>query len=241
MPTRRIIDIIRYQLSPFYIPRKYLSRDLKLVIEKHTFTGSILDIGCGSKPYRPFFRDAISYTGIDFETYSLHRGHRQEPPDYYFPPKYLEDFVLPFKDGQFDNSVSFQVLEHHRSPAMMISEMHRVTKKGGYMLITAPFLGGVHEAPNDFQRYTRYGLQNLFAEHNIELVELVAQGSIASTIAMLLNEYVDNLVRRGGTTMVIGLIIYAPILIYSRVSPFLDFFTSSKDICFNYLVLARKK
>lgn len=44
MPTRRIIDIIRYQLSPFYISRKYLSRDLQLVIEKHTFTDAILDI-----------------------------------------------------------------------------------------------------------------------------------------------------------------------------------------------------
>src|SRR5688572_25105741 len=50
---------------PQYLAYKYLFSDLKLVINRYA-AGDLLDIGCGNKPYTPFFEGKIvSYTGCD--------------------------------------------------------------------------------------------------------------------------------------------------------------------------------
>ena len=37
-------------------------------------------------------------------------------------------------------------------------------RPGGTLLATIPFSARVHHAPHDYQRFTRYGLQRLFAD-----------------------------------------------------------------------------
>lgn len=45
---------------------------------------------------------------------------------------------LPFKDENFDFVFSSSVLEHVKDKSMVISEMKRVTKKGGYIIAIVP-------------------------------------------------------------------------------------------------------
>ncbi len=45
--------------------------------------------------------------------------------------------ALPFRAGSFDLVVSWDVIEHVRSPQQMLSEIARVLRPGGYALLTA--------------------------------------------------------------------------------------------------------
>ncbi len=69
--------------------------------------------------------------------------------------------ALPFPDMTFDTVVAFQVLEHLPEPKLALEEMFRVLRPEGTLLLTTPFMWGIHEAPYDFYRYTPYGLTYL--------------------------------------------------------------------------------
>lgn len=70
---------------------------------------------------------------------------------------------LPFKDGVFDAVILEAVLEHVRKPDMMVSEVHRVLRQEGRVYAGVPFIQGYHASPEDYQRYTLWGLENLFS------------------------------------------------------------------------------
>jgi len=69
---------------------------------------------------------------------------------------------LSFKDNSFDAVVCHQVLEHVPNADMAISEMYRVLKPGGKVIITVPFFFPFHASPYDFRRWTIPGLQQSF-------------------------------------------------------------------------------
>ena len=54
--------------------------------------------------------------------------------------------------------INIQVLEHLKEPSIGINEMARVLKPGGQLILTTVQCWEIHQHPNDFFRYTRYGL-----------------------------------------------------------------------------------
>lgn len=88
---------------------------------------------------------------------------------------------LPFKDGEFDMIIANNVIEHFYDPETAVSEMKRVLKKNGDLYFTIPFMHPVHEAPHDYSRLTRFGLDHLFT--NFKSVEIFARGGVFSAIA----------------------------------------------------------
>ena len=229
----------RIYISPFFLVRFYLKKDIGYITAKYSFRGTILDIGCGDKPFRNYFTD-VDYKGIDFKNYSLNKDLKGGKPDFYFTQKYSKNFELPFKKSSFNSIVSFQVLEHHMKPDKMLSEISRITKKGGYILISAPFLGGIHEEPHDYQRFTKYGLTNLFESNHFKIIEIKEQGSLFSTISMLFNEYLNNIAGRSKLHYIFITVVFIPFLLFSYLSIILDKVFKSNKIFFNYLILARK-
>ena len=123
----------------------------------------------------------------------------------------------------------------------MVGEMVRVVKPGGYILLTCPFLGGLHEEPNDYQRITKYGLVEMFKKNNCKVVRIIAQGSIFSTISMLFNEQLNSFAAEGKLKYAIAVIIYIPLFFFQYLSLLLDLIFKSKTIFFNQLILARKE
>jgi SAM-dependent methyltransferase len=235
-----MIKKIRLHISPFFLAKYYLSRDIRNFVDKYKFEGKILDLGCGEKPYKHLFSQS-EYCGIDFSNYSKNKDFDGEKPDYYFDDDYKKTFRLPFPDEQFDHSISFQVLEHHERPEIMIGEMARTTKKSGLIFLTCPFIGGLHEEPSDFQRLTRYKLEKLFRENNCEILKIKEQGSLFSSISMLLNEQLNHFAAKNKLCYFLSTIIYIPLLLFQYVSFILDIFVKSKIIFINYSVLAKKR
>ena len=51
---------------------------------------------------------------------------------------------LPFADGAFDGAVSVETIEHLENPWLFIRELGRVTRRGGFVLISTPNTSNIH-------------------------------------------------------------------------------------------------
>jgi SAM-dependent methyltransferase len=154
-------------------------------------SGSILDFGCGTKPYENLFHRCESYTGLD--TRNSGHNHQKSQVDVYF-----DGFKIPFPDETFDAVVSFQVLEHVPDSKLMLSEIHRVLKKSGKILITAPLIWSEHEVPFDFNRWTSYGISKLLLASGFTIVR---QGKVGSVFTLIPSLILDSI---GGGRGVLG-------------------------------------
>lgn len=157
-------------------------------IREHSlkFEGSTLDVGCGQKPYEMLFSKTTKYVGVDVEI-SGH-NHVDSKVDIYY-----NGLNLPFPDNAFDNIVCFEVLEHVKNPLALITEMSRVLRPKGYLLITTPFVYPEHETPFDFQRITRYQFLNYKTDCNLDIIESKTTSNFLTTLIQLLCLYLSEL------------------------------------------------
>lgn len=169
--------------NPFYIIRRGLYRSIKELA--HSVTGDILDFGCGSKPYESLFRNSKSYIGLDIEV-SGH-SHQDSKVDVFYDGK-----KIPFQKETFDGIVCFEVVEHVFNIDDVLSEMHRVLKPGGKLLLSAPFAWDEHEVPYDFARYTSFGLHHLLEKHQFEVIESTKTTSYLQTIGQMWIAYLSQ-------------------------------------------------
>jgi SAM-dependent methyltransferase len=145
----------------------------------------LLDVGCGPKPYYPFFAGRVDdYVGVDI-------GDN--------PAADLEGSVeaLPVEDGSFDLVLCTQVLEHCADPAAAVRELFRVTSPGGRVLASTHGVQVYHPSPQDFWRWTHDGLRRLFAENgDWSSLTVAAAAGTATCLAMLVGTYVEIGTRR---------------------------------------------
>ena len=140
----------------------------------------VLDVGCGVKPYYPFFAPyADSYVGIDVVEN---------------PAADLLGGVeaLPVADGSFDVVLFTQVLEHCDDPARAVAELRRVTAPGGRVLASTHGVQVYHPSPQDYWRWTHEGLRRLFEENGEwSSLDVDPAGGTASCLAMLISTFVE--------------------------------------------------
>lgn len=170
-------------LSIFINPFFFIRRGLYKGISKNAglLSGSLLDFGCGSKPYRNLF-NVSSYIGVDIE--SKAHSHEKEPIDIYYNGK-----VLPFRNAQFDSVFSSEVLEHVFDLDEILCEINRVMKINGKGLFTVPFVWDEHEIPYDFGRYTQFGIKHVFNKAGFEIVSIEKTTHFTETLFQLWNLY----------------------------------------------------
>ena len=120
----------------------------------------VLDAGAGECPHAPLFAHT-RYVRLD-------RGIGDKAWDYSKIEVLGDISALPFCDNSFDAVINIQVLEHLKEPGIGIKEMARVLKPGGELILTTVQCWEIHQHPNDFFRYTRYGLTYLFDKAGLE-------------------------------------------------------------------------
>ncbi|MBT8228697.1 MAG: methyltransferase domain-containing protein, partial [Bacteroidia bacterium] len=76
---------------------------------------------------------------------------------------------LPFEEGTFDIVVSSEVIEHVPDPLKAITEMHRVLKPGGILVLTTPnrFWYWSVVMANKFNLRKYQGLENWLSQSKI--------------------------------------------------------------------------
>jgi SAM-dependent methyltransferase len=183
--------------SPTYAVRAPLAAWLRA--EAEAADGKrVLDVGCGDKPYYPFFAGRASeYVGVD---------SNHPDADLHAPVE-----SLPVEDESFDVVLCTQVLEHADDPAKVVRELRRVVKPGGRVLASTHGVQVYHPDPVDLRRWTHEGLRRLF-EENGDWSSLTVAPSSGTTacVGMLVALYVDLLARQArvgavGRVVVAGL------------------------------------
>jgi len=148
--------------------RKITREQLEKFLSRHASDKRVLDIGSGGSSYGRFFPNRLS---VDIDP--------ERKPD-----MVADAHNLPFKDGEFELVLCTEVLEHVLDPKKVISEISRVLKPGGRVILTTRFMYPLHDTPHDYWRFTIYGMRELFKEWNI--IELIPETQTFSTIAALL-------------------------------------------------------
>jgi len=100
---------------------------------------------------------------------------------------------LPFESDSFDIIICTQVLEHVREPQRVLEELFRILKQGGVVLISAPQGWGVHQAPHDYFRFTRYALSHLLEQAGFEQITITPSGGYFSYLANRLTVFPKTL------------------------------------------------
>lgn len=149
--------------------------------------GKLLDLGCGEKPYKLVYDHLCeSSIGIDVETCK----HEQ---------KYVDVFAsadqIPFADETFHTVLCTNVLEHVPDMEKAFSEISRVLKKGGHLIISIPFLYPVHESPYDFYRYTIYGIRHQLGQNGFEIKREMTWGGAGTLICVYLHLFLGKVVK----------------------------------------------
>ena len=170
-----IPSIISIFINPSYFIRKGLYKRIKE--NAGYLKGNLLDIGCGSKPYKNLFR-VNSYTGLDINN-SAH-SHEYESVDVYYNGQ-----SFPFKNEKFDSAFSSEVFEHIFELDKVLKEINRVMKKNGTALFTVPFVWDEHEIPFDFGRYTEFGIKYLLEKNGFEVIDIKKDTNFIETIFQL--------------------------------------------------------
>lgn len=103
---------------------------------------------------RGYFNDAKSYIGADME-----RGFNV---DLIID---AHDLLKKFKKESFDTVLCFEMLEHDKEFWTTVSVMHKLVKKGGYLIISTPTFGfPLHRHPKDYFRFGEDTFREIFFE-----------------------------------------------------------------------------
>ncbi len=124
-------------------------------------TGAVLSIGSGGDidkqggHYRCYFSSASLYVTSDVR------------------PSMGCDLVVDARDMNGIESAAFDavfcsgVLEHVDDCFAAVREVFRVLKSGGVFLVGVPFNQPLHRAPEDFWRFTEFGLRHLLNDFRV--------------------------------------------------------------------------
>jgi 2-polyprenyl-3-methyl-5-hydroxy-6-metoxy-1,4-benzoquinol methylase len=154
------------------LARHRLHSHVSAAIERYV-SGDCLDIGAGRSPYASLLEAATeSVFVVDIEDRS---GRVDRIAD-------IQD-MAQIGSGSFDSAICTQVLEHVPDPRRAVTELARVLRPGGHLVVSVPHLSAIHEAPTDFYRYTRYGLEALAVAAGLEVLQIKPTGGLVSFVA----------------------------------------------------------
>lgn len=121
----------------------------------------VLDFGCGTRPYQPWFVAAgAHYRGADIDA-----AHEV---------RIRKDGSLECADGEYDLVASFQVLEHVWNLDAYLGEARRALRADGWLLLSTHGAWLYHPHPGDYRRWTAEGLQREVEARGFRMVRMEA-------------------------------------------------------------------
>ncbi len=173
--------IIGIFVNPFFFARRELAKNIGK--SSDILRGKLLDVGCGRKPYKRILRNVTEYIGMDIENPG--HDHSEEDIDVFYDGK-----TFPFPDHHFDSVLTNQVFEHVFNPTEFLSEVNRVLKPNGHLLLTVPFIWDEHEQPFDYGRYSSFGIKHVLEMHDFKILKQYKSGTGIQALVQLINLFI---------------------------------------------------
>lgn len=164
--------------------QKITRKHLRPFLERYATTEIVLEIGGGRVTSNHSYEDLYP----NRHTFDIDPERK--------PDTVGDAHKLPFGDASFNYILCTEVLEHLHTPQQAIGEMYRVLKPGGSLILTTRFVFPIHDAPHDYYRYTKYGLEHLFKEWSIE--ELIPETETFSGVGALIQRIGFQTSLKGG-------------------------------------------
>jgi SAM-dependent methyltransferase len=171
---------------PYFLARS----GLRSVIAQESKTvppGPLLDVGCGTMPYRRCFPKNVPYECLEIDqprnADKAHVTHLYDGHAFGLPS---DHYAVVF---------SSQTLEHSFFPEEMLSETFRVLRPGGRLLLAMPFFWPEHEQPFDSQRFTSFGLRARLEAAGFEVLSITKTNPGLVCLIQLLMEAAERPLR----------------------------------------------
>jgi SAM-dependent methyltransferase len=129
-------------------------------------TGKVLDVGSGVGDFVKFRPDTV---GVDINPDNVQWCQSQD-----IDIRLMSVNVLPFKDKEFDSINMDNVLEHIKDPELILSEMDRVLKDNGILLVGVPGTLGFETAPDHHTFYSKEDLIKTFVNRGYKVQSVFA-------------------------------------------------------------------
>lgn len=199
---------------PHYVIRKSILKFIQQYLPE--FHGVVVDLGCGNMPYKSLILAegrVTKYISIDLEQ----SDYYQNQPDLSW-----DGNTIPLPDESADILLATELFEHIENPVSLVKEIRRVLKKGGMLIGTTPFFWIIHEAPNDYRRFTPFGLQNILQQAEFKKVSVYACGGWQLSLGQFLSMYAGFGVNKWWARPIVKTLVYLPVLFLSRKIRFFE-------------------
>lgn len=225
--------VLGFCINNNFLIRRELNKQIKTKAVE--LSGSLLDFGCGTKPYKNYFINVAEYIGVDIKIEGYGWEERQKAVDFFYDGK-----TIPFEDNRFDSMLCTEVLEHVFNIDELLAEFQRVLKPNGIALLTTPFMWEEHEMPHDFARYTTPALKHLYEKNGFEIIYHHKTGNGIKVIAQFCINYIKNVLPKNE---IIKQLLLVPFIIYFNMMGSIFGFVLPKDeiYYFNNVFVIRKK
>jgi len=153
----------------------YSPKSLELI--RRNSDAVILDFGAGNPKKEELFHNVVRMDFLHYSSTHIVSNKKN----------------LPFRDGSVDHIISESVFEHVQDPWHCASELHRVLKKGGRVLIDTAFMQPVHSDPYHFYNMTLQGLKETFKMFTEIRSGVEPYQTSGTTLNILTRQFIDLL------------------------------------------------
>ncbi len=199
----------------------------------------IVDIGSGDSRHGELLDPSNRLYRLDYpQTNQRYRSS---------PDVYGDACNLPFKTESLDVVFLFEVLEHIASDDQALREIRRVLRPGGRFYASVPFVYPVHDAPNDYRRFTIHGVRLLLNNAGFSPQKEIQHGNSFVTALQMLNlaflEVVRDVVNHRSKIvgLILGILVYPFCVLVNLLSLPLIWLPSRSASCFGHFVVAERK
>ena len=156
----------------------------KWVVEKlqNIPEGSIiLDAGAGELKYAPYCKH-LKYISQDFGEYNA----EQDPVKITTKNSWdtskvsiVSDIIdMPLESESIDYILCTEVFEHLKNPVLAVEEFSRLLKRGGKLILTAPFCSLTHMAPYYFSNgFSEFWYKEHLSDYGFQIEEIKRNGN----------------------------------------------------------------
>ena len=201
-----------------YLALRSLREDVERLIARVEGPGRALDVGSGASPYR----QVLEARRLTVETLDLSAA---SSPDHVGS---ADRTGLPSES--FNLVVCTQVVEHVDDPSAVITEIARILRPGGHLILSAPHVWFFHPHPHDYWRFTQQGIVRLVETAGLEPLALHAQGGSVLAFCQVANFLAYGVLGSRGAP------VYAALNLAAR----LDRALPDDLFCLNFACLAQK-